>query len=444
MSIRWAVFVILVFGGLNQAAASMGMMPEIERPKDRYQCSPAQKGVQNIDLLINGGNERFQGIARLHNGKVVEVAGVVSSYAMQAPGVPLITAEEESKLWAHSQVFNQVFTKFMIEKFNKENPKAPQYVLADEDDEKPANGARAIAPGEYPGEAAGNSGTGMRGGFGGGFGGGMFSMGMGPQMSESDFAEVNRRVDEQIQKNELRRQKKLAREEALKPFRPPPPPPAATAAPRPGGNLPERPGDIIGRQMRPGDLIAQQPRPGDIAAAQPRPGDIAGEKTRPNDMQLMMARPPLPLRPGDLVEERRGAVIGRDGVYNFSAEVNPQTGKIQYAHRTNAQNFTQLVVQNGQARTGDSQFSVINQFVARAQGYAECCRQDSKTKCDIKFDPKSQEAIARFKEVAKNPGAVLSGQPAPQDEGGAMFSPFSGSRPKPGVYGPAKKNGTQK
>jgi len=471
MSIRWAVLIVLGFVGLDQAAGSMGMMPEPERPKDRYQCSSIHKGVQNVDLLVNGGNERFQGIARLVNGKVVEVSGIVSSYAMRAPGVPIMTPEEESKLWARSRVFNNVLTKYMLEKFQKENPNAPRYVQGDEDDEKPANGVRTIAPGEYPGDAGGGPGGGMMGGFGFvgayggagmpvpnskapvfangfgagfGFGGGVFSMGMGSQLSAEDYAEVDRRVDEYVERKERRREERQARKDALKPFQPPPPPPAATAAPRRGDNLPERPGDIIARQMRPGDLIAQQPRPGDIAAAQPRPGDIAAEKTPPNDMQLIMARAPIPSRPGDLVEERRGAVIGRDGVYNFTAALHPQTGKIHYVHRTDAQNFTQLVVQNGQARSGDPQLSVINQFVARAQGYGECCKQDSKAKCDIKFDPKSQEALARFNEVAKNPDAVLRGEPPPADEGGAMYSPFGGSRPKPGVYGPAKGIGTKK
>lgn len=473
MGKQWPVLLFSVFAGFNQAAGSMGFMPEFERPKDRYQCSPVQRGVQNIDLLINGSNERFQGIARLQDGKVVEVSGVVSSYAMQAPGVPLITPAEESKLWARWRVFNVVLSKFMIEKFKKENPNLPQYVQGDEDDEKPANGMRMVAPGEYPGSAGGDPGGGMMGGFGfvgayggagapasnsnsqgfgsgfgSGFGGGVFSMGMGTQLSAEDYAEVDRRVDEYIERKEKRREQRReerqARKDALKPFQPPPPPPAATAAPRRGDNLPERPGDVIARQMRPGDLIAQQPRPGDLAAAQARPGDIAAEKTPPNDIQLMLARTPIPLRPGDLVEERRGAVIGRDGVYNFTAVLNPQTGKVHYAHRTNAQNFTQLVVQNGQARSGDAQLSVINQFVARAQGYGECCKQDSKAKCDIKFDPKSQEALARFKEVTKNPDAVLGEQPASTDEGGAMFNPFTGSRPRPGVYSPAKGSGTQK
>jgi hypothetical protein len=67
MGIRWAVHLFSVFAAFNQAAGSMGMMPEIERPKDRYQCSPVQRGIQNVDLLINGSNERFQGIARLQD-----------------------------------------------------------------------------------------------------------------------------------------------------------------------------------------------------------------------------------------------------------------------------------------------------------------------------------------------------------------------------------------
>lgn len=175
-----------------------------------------------------------------------------------------------------------------------------------------------------------------------------------------------------------------------------------------------------------------------------RPGDIAALKTPPSLEQLALARPALPPRPGDLVEERRGAVIGREGVYNFTAALNPQTGKVQYAHRTNARNFTQIVVENGQAKSGDSQLSVINQFVARAQAYGECCKQDSKSKCDIKFDPKSQEAMARFKEVTKNPDAVLSAPPESIGSGAPIAFPFSGSRPQPGVYGPAKGKGTQK
>jgi hypothetical protein len=307
---------------------------------------------------------------------------------MQAPGIPIITPAEESKLWARWRVFNLVLSKYRVEKFKKENPNAPQYVLAEEDDEQPADGVRKIAPGEYLGGAGGSS------------GGGIFSMGMGAQLSPEDYAEVDRRVDEYVEHKERRREERQTRKDALRAFQPPPPPPAATAAPRKGDNLLERPGDVIARQMRPGDLIAQQPRPGDKAAAQTRPGDIAA--------------------------------------------LHPQTGKVLYAHRTNSQNFTQLVVQNGQARSGDAQLSVINQFIARAQGYGECCKQDSKAKCDIKFDPKSQEALARFNEVAKNPDAFLRQEPSPADEGGPMYSPFSGSRPKPGVYGPAKGSGTQR
>lgn len=465
-----AVFVILVFARLSQAAGSMGMMAEFERPKDRYQCSAVQRGVQNIDLLINGGNERFQGIARLQDGKVVEVSGVVSSYAMQAPGVPLITPADEVKEWARWRLFNVVLSRYMIEKFRKENPNAPQFVQADEDgDEKPGNGVRTVAPGEYPGGAGGgmmggfgfvgayggagapvsNSkaqdfGSGFGSAFGGGWGGGIFSTGMGTQMSAEDYVEVNRRVDEIIVKREQRREARQARKDALKPFQPPPPPPAATAAPRRADNLPEPPGHIIGRQQKEGDRIAAELTPGQKASMQLRPGDIAAQKTPPNDMQLALARPAVPLRPGDLVEERRGAVIGRGGVYNFTAVVNPQTGKVHYAHRTDAQNFTQLVVQNGRAMSGDAQLSVINHFIARAQAYGECCKQDSKAKCDIKFDQKSQEAMTRFNEVTKNPEAVLSGQPASSEEGGALFNPFGGSRARPGVYGPAKGTGTNK
>lgn len=109
MNGRWALLLILSFFAVDPATGRTGMVLDAERPKDRYQCSPVQQGVQNVDLLINGGNERFQGIARVVNGKVTEISGVVSSYAMQAPGVPLITPADEVKEWARWMVFNKMF-----------------------------------------------------------------------------------------------------------------------------------------------------------------------------------------------------------------------------------------------------------------------------------------------------------------------------------------------
>jgi hypothetical protein len=56
----------------NHADASSFTMAKLP---DQYQCVKASGKEQVVDVLINGSSQRFQGVARSKDGRLIEVAG---------------------------------------------------------------------------------------------------------------------------------------------------------------------------------------------------------------------------------------------------------------------------------------------------------------------------------------------------------------------------------
>lgn len=458
--------VLACFLGEGAAIASMGMntLPKLA---DQYQCTKAKNSDQTVDVLLNGSSQRFQGVARTHKGKLVEVAGVIGDYYPSAvlPGgsaaqpIAAKTDEEWQGFMIEMQMMNQLIMERMKDKFPQgSGGMMPGYggfgggmmgmtggFGVPGSSESNADIKDAQKDLKEKNQTDSNAGGGPWGQIGSGmayFGGGLFGIGYvgGELISDQERAQIRQEAAQLAEAQRLRKaqrlEKKRQQAEYDKIFAPPPPPPAPSAPPRAGDQLPPRPGDVIAQSQRPGDLAAKVLRPGDAVMAQARPGDKAVEQIRPGDAAFYGKPRPgdvaaLTPRPGDMVPQAAGAVIGTANSLTFTAHLDPATGKIVQILYREEQKPSQAIRVLANPKSNDPLQGRVMEYVRRVQGLASCCEQDAKPGCDQRYNPESQQALEAFRQETEAAIGDLDG-------GGAIFNPFAGAAVRPGTYGPAR------
>lgn len=448
------VAVNLLSSGPVLASMSFGVLPKLA---DQYKCTKAKNSDQTVDVLLNGSSQRFQGIARVQSGKLVEVAGVIGDYypsavlpdGSAAQPIAAKTDEEWQGFMIEMRLTNQLIVERMKDKLpasgtgvmpgyggfggvgmgygaGMPEPKNSKSDSGNDDVDSATNGG-----------PWGQISSGM-----GYFGGGIYGMGFfgSDLISDQERAQIRQQAAQMAEARRIRKaqrlEKKRQQEEYDKIFAPPPPPPAPSAPPRVGDQVPPRLGEVIAQQERPGDRIVKLPRPGDAAMAQSRPGDKASLQVRPGDRVYFEKLRPgdlaaLAPRPGDMVPKAAGAVIGTANSMTFTALLDPTTGKVVRILYREEQKASQAIRVLANPRSNDPIQGRVLEYVRRVQSLASCCEQDGKSGCDQRYSPDSQQAIQEFREETETTIGDIDG-------GGAIFNPFAGSVAPPGTYGPAR------
>lgn len=459
-----AAFALTLMAVLRSLSAWASMpSPDLVKLADQYQCNKTSGTDQSVDVLLNGSSQRFQGVARTHGGKLIEVAGVIADYYPSA--APLessasrAVANSAEGIWQEFMIEMQLTNKLIMErlkgslpagsegmpgygpmggmgmaggigfsgapsskkKFEKEIDQSESGETSPKASSDSPWGQSAGGPLEKPTASVGLFGIGM---------GAMGYVGV-DLISEQEREQIRQQAAEiSIRERERRaaalEQKRLRREQE-RAFAPPVPPPAPTAPPRIGDQLPQRPGDLIAQQERPGDAIARRQRPGDAVMEHIRPGDEVVQRTRPGDYAVYMQQTPgdaaaMRLRPGDLVPPPAGSVIGTANSLTFTAVLDPRTGRIVQIQYREADKTAQSIRVISSPRSNDPVQNRVMEFVRRVQGLARCCQRDSTSTCDQRYSAESQQALKDFRQETESTLGEVGA-------GGALFNPF-GSAPR--------------